>query len=612
VDIKKDLKKEIENVLTELNIINIKPELFCPEELSNGDYATNVAMVVFADKKLKPQLDNFRNPRELAEKIVKILNTKYKIQDTFDRVETAGPGFINFHLSANYLGTWLEEVLRDNEKLVNKPKSPGGKIVIEYAHPNTHKMFHIGHLRNITLGESLVRLLDCQGAEVIRANYQGDVGLHIAKALYGFLHDSNIDSTDQISRFNSEPIEKRIKLLGQAYASGAKAYEEEEKAQEEIRDINYLIYASAQRFQQENGVNPGSTDYMHFVKGRNVDVDKIYNLWKTTRQWSLDYFETIYKRVYTHYDRYFFESECLGGVDLAKEALGKGILKEDDGAIIFDGKPYGLDTRVFVNSLGLPTYEGKELALAAKEFSEFGNINKLIHVVGPEQASFFKITFKAEELLDPEKYKDKQYHFTYGWVRLKKGKMSSRTGKVVLGEWLLNEVKKKLQASYKMEESIAEAIAIGAVKYSILKVSPLQEIIFDIDESISLDGNSGPYLQYAYARTQSILGKAQNASSKFKVQSSKLGDWEQEKEESDLLRYLFRYSDVVNQAADSLSPNVLCNYLFNLAQRFNLFYQKHKVIGSKEEEQRLVLVKITGLVLKNGLNILGIEAPEKV
>src|SRR3989344_5002106 len=253
--------------------------------------------------------------------------------------------------------------------------------------------------------ESVVRLMEAAGYEVVRANYEGDVGMHIAKAIYALLH---LDSfNEEVKKI--EGVWARVELLGKAYAAGSKAFEEDEEAQKAIKDINFLVYASAQRFAAEKGAEPSSTDYLKFVTGRKGEIDEVFNLWKETRQWSLDYFETIYKRVYTHYDRYYFESECLAGVDIAREVVKEGILEESEGAVIFKGEKYGLDTRVFVNSLGLPTYEAKELSLALKQFSEFGELDKIIHVVGPEQASFFKVAFKVEELLD-SKIKNKQYH----------------------------------------------------------------------------------------------------------------------------------------------------------------------------------------------------------
>lgn len=442
-----------------------------PNLESFGDYSTNIA--------IKKKLDAKR------------------IADKIPGASVAGPGFINIKLTSEALVKLLSEAT----ELHIEPKT-SKKVMVEFAHPNTHKAFHIGHLRNISTGEAIVRLLEASGVEVVRANYQGDVGMHIAKAVYAL---TSIEPyKDQVQAIIG--VKERVEFLGKAYAAGSKAYEEDEAAKEKIHDYNYLVYASAQRFQEEKGVPRSSTNYLEFVKDKS-EVDKVYELWKETRQWSLDYFEDIYRRVGTHYDRYYFESECLAGVDLAKDAVEKGVLEKSEGAIIFNGKPYELDTRVFVNSLGLPTYEAKELALAKKEFAEFGELEKIIHVVGPEQSSFFQITFKAEELLGIQK--DQQYHMTYGWVKLKHGKMSSRTGNVVLGEWLLDEVKKRVSETYKDSEGVSDAIAVGAVKYSFLKVGINQEIAFDIDESISFEGNSGPYLQYTYARAQSVLRKSQ-------------------------------------------------------------------------------------------------------
>ncbi|MCL4366510.1 arginine--tRNA ligase, partial [Patescibacteria group bacterium] len=437
------------------------------------------------------------------------------------------------------------------------------------------------------------------------ANYEGDVGMHIAKAIYALLHISPFK--EEID--NVKGIWDRVELLGKAYAAGSKAFEEDGEAQKTIKDINFLVYAAAQRFQQEKGAQSSSTDYLKFVSGRTEEVDRVFELWKETRQWSLDYFETIYKRVYTHYDRYYFESECLAGVDLAKEAVKKGILEENEGAVIFNGKPYGLDTRVFVNSLGLPTYEAKELALAEKEFSEFGNLNKLIHVVGPEQASFFKVTFKVEELLDPKKYTDKQYHLMYGWVRLKTGKMSSRTGDVVLGQWLLDEAKMRIKKEFPdMDEETLETVGVGAVKYSMLKFSTLSEISFSFDESISLQGDSGPYVQYTYARARSVLRSA-NYDSKAVESSGNL-----EKEEREILRLIEYFEGIVEEAATNYAPNIIAQYLTNLARTFNLFYQKHRIINAEEgkKDGRLALTYAVALILKQGLYLLGIEAPEKM
>ncbi len=585
-----DLKKEV----ADLGFPSTDTLLSISKNPAFGDYSTNLALQL-----AKQSTGNsHQSAEEIANKIVTRVKSQESSKDYLEKVEVAGGGFINFFIKDQSL---IENISKVHESETSKQLT--GKVMVEFAHPNTHKAFHIGHLRNISIGESIVRLLEAVGYEVVRANYEGDVGMHIAKAIYALLHIPEFkDEVDKI-----KGVHERVEFLGKAYAVGSKAFEEDEAAKQEIKDINFLVYASAQRFQQEKGISASSTDYLKFTEGKEDKVSEVFNLWKETRQWSLDYFETIYKRVDTHFDRYFFESECLGGVDKANQAVKKGILQESEGAIIFKGEDYGFDTRVFVNSLGLPTYEAKELALAEKEFSEFGNLDKIIHVVGPEQASFFKVTFKVEELLDPL-YKDKQYHLSYGWVRLKQGKMSSRTGDVVLGEWLLDEAKQEIKKEFpEMDEQTAEKVAVGAVKYSMLQFGTSSEISFSFEESISLQGDSGPYLQYACARANSVLKSAQY---QFKepVKSENL-----EKEEREVLRKIEYFEEMIAEAAKNYAPNIIASYLTDLAKTFNLFYQKHRILKAEEKmEFRLALTSAVAIVLKKGLYLLGIEAPERM
>jgi len=565
-------------ILKEMGVSDAAIAVEVPENPEHGDYTTNVAMLLSGRLKAPPI--------KIAQQIVDAI-TKHQKQsggknpDWLERVEVAPPGFINLWLSEAYFGSQIAEVLagkagkKENVASFGKTKN----IMVEFAHPNTHKAFHIGHLRNITTGESIVRLLESQGNTVIRANYQGDVGMHIAKALYALL---------ELSPYKNEVttvtgVKNRVEFLGKAYAAGSAAFEASNEAKKAIGEINKQIYAK----------DPA-----------------IYPLYQETRQWSLEYFAAIYKRVGSRFDRLYFESECFSGVDRAKDAVKRGVLKESDGAIIFDGNPYGLDTRVFVNSLGLPTYEAKELALSAMEVSEFGQLDRLIHVVGPEQASFFAVTFKAEELLGIVK-PGVQHHLVYGWVKLKKGKMSSRLGNVVLGEWLLDEAKKEVynilsknKSNYTKEEQevIAEAAAVAAVKYAFLRVGTKQDMAFDLKESVSFDGDSGPYLLYTYARCKSVLRKAQNLA--FSIQHLALNA-----EERSIARRIAQFPDVVAEAARNFTPNTLCTYLFHLAQEFNLFYAKHEILGNP---QRLALTAATAQVLTNGLYLLGIPLVERM
>ena len=563
--IKDEILKNLTVVLKKLSIRDVDITLEKPANSDFGDYSTSAAL------KLTKQLK--KNPLLIAEEI----KSNFPKAELIKKIEVIKPGFINF---------WIDDVQLINQltKIVEKgftfPKYHLGKnkkLMIEFAHPNTHKLFHIGHLRNISTGESLVRIFEAVGNKVIRGNYQGDVGLHIAKCLFGI----NNSKTD-IKKLKT--LQEKINFIGKMYTLGTKVYEDDKKAKEEIIEINRMIYERDQ---------------------------KILPLWTETVKWSLDYFQENYKRFYSHFDRLYFESELPErSLEIVKELLKKGILEKSQGAIVFNGKKYGLDTRVFVNSLGFPTYEGKELALAEKEFSEFGEIDKIIHTVTPEQTSFFKVTFKVEELIDEKKYKNKQYHLAYEWVKLKAGKMSSREGNIIEANWLIDEVKKKILEKSKCDEETAETLAVASVKYSFLKNGTQTIIHFDINESIAVDGNSAPYLIYTYVRCQSVLKKAKNYLTRtYDIDKSNLNF-----DELNVLRLINQFPEIVQKAAIQLSPNIIANYLYELAQKYNYFYQKNKILESKEKikQFRLMLTQATGKVIKEGLYLLGIKTVEQM
>ena len=563
--IKDQILKNIGKVLLKMRVENPDVDLDHPANPDFGDYSTSVALKL--TKILK------KNPFEIAQEIVSNLSKDTNIK----KVEIIKPGFINFWISDVQLINRLTDVVEKGFTYPEYHLGKNKKVMIEFAHPNTHKLFHIGHLRNISTGESMVRILEAVGNKVIRSNYEGDVGLHIAKCLYGIIN-SKID----IKKIKS--LQEKIEFIGKMYSSGTKAYENDEKTKQEIIKINKMIY----------------------------DRDpKIIPLWTETRQWSLDYFDENYKRFYSYFDRLYFESEFYErGVEIVKEALKKNILEKSQGAIIFNGKKYGLDIRVFINSLGFPTYEGKEPALAEKEFSDFGELDKVIHVVTPEQTSFFKVTFKVEELIDEKKYKNKQYHLIYEWVKLKAGKMSSREGNIIEANWLIDEVKKKISEKFKCDPETAEILAIASAKYSFLKNGTQTIIHFDIDESIAVDGNSAPYLIYTYVRCQSVLRKANN----YLSHGRGIDNIVLNIEELNVLRLINQFPEVVQQAAIQFSPNLIANYLYELAQKYNYFYQKNKILESegKTKRFRLMLTQAVRKVIKEGLYLLGIKTVEKM
>ena len=559
------IKNILRNAIQTLDSENsVEVQLTTPQ-LQFGDFSTNVALILA--KKLK------QNPISIAEKI----KENMKLDENIESVQVLKPGFINVWLSKKSLIAPLEQAVKGDFSIPPFSYGKEKKVMVEFAHPNTHKLFHIGHLRNISTGESVCRLLSAVGNKVVRTNYQGDVGLHIGKCLWGI---KKMIETDGEGIFEKLSLQDKIKLLGKGYSNGQTAYESDENAKAEIIEINKQIY---------------------------LQDPKITALWKKTREWSIAYFEEMYRRLYSHFDRCYFESEVHEqGLKTAKELLAKGILETSQGAVIFNGEKYGLDTRVFINSLGFPTYEGKELGLAPREFSDFGTLDKDIHVVTPEQTSFFKITFKVEELWDKEKYGNKQFHLAYEWVKLKDGKMSSRTGNVIEASWLLDEIKKKILEKFENAGEIAETLAVAATKYSFLKNSTNSQIAFDIDESVSLDGNSAPYILYTYVRTRSILSKETENSGIYPDSISP--------DEKQMLRLIYQYTDKIYKAASTLSPNIIAAYLYELCREYNLFYQKNPILKAEPDQKyvRLMVTKAVGSVIKHGLDLLGIKTVEKM
>ena len=647
---KSGLSELLHAILIEMGVSDVTPTFSRTQLAIHGDYTSTVALSLA--KPLK------KNPVSIAEEIRNRIvayqsavvqkepdhstdqssqkvsaSAQYKIVlQAIEKIEVVKPGYINIWLTASALSTQLTEVLKNPDRFGTSQTSEKKTMMVEFAHPNTHKAFHIGHLRNITTGEAIVRLLESQGNTVVRVNYQGDVGMHIAKCLYGILQNQNELSQD----FDNKSVAEKVDLLGKMYAAGSKAYEEDESAKTEIARLNKQIYAWAElKNKQKELLTPSKRTALGgggaVQDNRVLETGQLYD---QPRQWSLDYFAGIYKRVGSHFDRYYFESEMVEkGKQIVADGLKLGIFEESDGAIIFPGKKFGLHNRVFVTGQGHVTYERKDLGLGPTQFNEY-HPDLIIHVVGSEQAGYFQVVFEALAQMFPDT-RGKEFHLIYGWVKLKHGKMSSRSGNVVLGEWLIDTAKTEIynilqnsKSNYSKEdqELISEKCAIAAVKYSFLRVSTQQVIAFDIDASVNFEGDSGPYLLYSYARAKSVLRKAGLSQSALNTELSdslrqnELKNVPVNTEERDILRRLMYFPEIVNEAAVRHAPSLICNYLFELAQSFNLFYAKHSILGGEQksavtDEQknfRLELTSATAQILKKGLCLLGIDVLEKM
>ena len=563
------LEGYITAALEELGITGVDFALEHPADMTHGDWATNVAMVV-AKKAGK-------NPRALAEEIV--VKLKAQNDPNIVAIEVASRGFINFTIASTVFDKELSHAISLKEKWGWNDTLKGKKVMVEYTDPNPFKEFHIGHLMSNAIGESISRLVEASGAETKRACYQGDVGLHVAKAILGMELESAPVNEILLTRSVSE---HPAAFLGKWYARGAKEYEANEKA---INEINVLLYKIL------SGIETGDP--------RQILISNYY---KAGKSLSLAFFEDIYRRLGTKFDYNFFESETgKTGKKIVEENIDK-VFEKSDGAIVFHAEKFNpkLHTRVFINKESLPTYEAKELGLATTKSKKFPYDISIV-VTGNEVNDYFLVLLEAMRQIFPD-LAQKTEHYSHGMLRLPTGKMSSRTGDVITATALLDEAKDRIMKNVEgVTEDIAEAAGVAAVKYSILRQAAGKDVIFDFDQSLSFEGDSGPYLQYTHARTHSILEKAGNAL---------VAAEEAHKDYGVLQKLLVRFPEVVLRASKEREPHYVANYLIEIAREFNSFYGNTTILdGTPDQPYKLALTKVVGLTLKNGLWLLGIPAP---
>lgn len=516
-----------------------------------------------------------RNPAEVA----KELAAKIRKTRNFGRVEATGP-YINFYLSDFFYSSFLDRIMAEKGNFGSSGKT-GKKIMAEFFDANTHKGVHVGHIRNASLGESLCRILEFAGNEVIRVNYQGDIGPHVAKCLWGFVNLYDGKEPD---------MENKGVWLGKVYAEASRKIAENQALEKEVMDINLKLYSKDPYF---------------------------FGLWQKTRQWCLDDFDRFYDEFGLKFDEFFFESQTESiGKELALELLSKGIAKKDEGAVIVDMKHENLGVCVLLTKEGYPLYAAKDLGLAKLKFEKY-DPDKSIHIVGKEQEFYFRQLFKLFEKAGMKKAAEVSYHLIYELVMLPEGKMSSREGTVVLYE----ELKEKLISKALNETSarhpdwddakkteVAKKVALAAIKFSMVRRENNRVLLFDWEKALSLEGDSGPYLQYAYVRTEGILRKADY------VPKATAG-YVFSEDEKRLLRKLAAFEAAAARAASSLSPHILCDYLLDLAAELNKFYSVCRVLNAAKQEERqtrLAIVKSVNIVLCSGLRLIGIETPEEM
>jgi len=558
-----------------------RPEIEELLEKPPGNIGADLALPCFLLAK-----SQHKDPRIIA----KEMSEKIKPAGMIREAKAAGP-YVNFYANWDRMNIAVLQQIADNDDDFGHSSESKGTVMVEFCHANTHKAFHIGHVRNISYGESLSRILEAAGYDVIRANYQGDIGPHVAKCLWGFL---------KLHKGVAPKNGSKGRWLGKVYAEASAKFAASKKVESEVEAINNKLY---------------------------VRDKKITAAWKKTRGWSLGYFKEIYGDFGVKFNRLYFESEVeKSGAKAAKDLLAKKIAKKSDGAVIVDLNADNLGVFVLLTTDGNPLYSAKDLGLAELQWKEH-RPDRIVHVVGSEQKHYFQQLFRTLQLAKSP-VADREAHLSYELVNLPTGKMKSRDGNAVLYDDLKEEMvslavaeakKKNPKLAKRKLDMIAKQVGLGAIKFWMLNTGPDKVIIFDPKRAASIDESSGPYVQYAYTRACSIISKSKGTRRREKIASPiknikrNIGMLKEEKE-LELIKLLNEFPESVRSSAESMHPHVIAGFATRLAIAFNDFYECVPVLKANEDVKnaRLVLVEAVRTVLKNALYLLGMEAPEKM
>ncbi len=512
-------------------------------------------------------------------------------------------GFLNLNISEHYFLSLLNTEILNDDFGVFKPN--GKKVMVEYSSPNTNKPLHLGHVRNNLLGYSVAALLEAYGYEVIKVNLVNDRGIHICKSMLAWQKWCHGETPESTGLKGDHLVGKYYVVFDKEYKKEIDALKAEGQTEEEAKKNAPLIKEAQQMLQRWESGNA-----------------EVIALWEKMNSWVYAGFEVTYKNLGVDFDQFYYESNTyLLGKDTVEEGLEKGVFfKKDDGSVWIDLTADGLDQKLVLRADGTSVYITQDLGTAQKKFDDF-KMDESIYVVGNEQDYHFKVLFLILDKLGKDWAKG-LYHLSYGMVDLPNGKMKSREGTVVDADELIEdmvatarqkteELGKINDFTDKYKESLYQQIGLGALKYFLLKVEPKKRLLFDPNESIDFQGNTGPFIQYTHARIKSLLSKANYA---FKVNGA---DYNQLLPvEVEMIMLLAKYPAELETAAKAYSPASLANYLYELAKLFNKFYHEVPPIVKTENEEekqlRLNLSKKTADILKAGMLVLGITVPERM
>jgi len=559
------------------------------------DFEGDITLVVF------PMLRQIKtNPAQLAENVGNYLETEVEEVAGYNVIQ----GFLNIVISDQYYINFFNEVKDREDFGVLLPQSDASGIMVEYSSPNTNKPLHLGHIRNNLLGYSVSEILKAAGNEVYKVQVINDRGIHICKSMVAWQKFGNKETPESTGL-------KGDKLVGNYYVKFDKEYKKEiaqlkeEGKSEDDAKAQAPIFVEAQEM----------------LRKWEANDPEVVKLWSTMNQWVYDGFEKTYEALGVNFDKNYYESETyILGKDNIQKGLEDGVFyRKNDGSVWIDLSDEGLDEKIVLRSDGTAVYMTQDIGTAIQRFADF-DINQMVYTVGNEQEYHFKVLFLILKKLGYD-WAESLYHLSYGMVDLPSGKMKSREGTVVDADDLIKEMAEtarniseelgKLDGYSETEkEELYRIIGLGALKYYILKVDPKKRILFNPEESVDFQGNTGPFIQYTYARIQSILRKAD-----FDTSAALSKDFGFHEKEKELIKQIQLFPETIGLAAENHSPALIANYTYELVKSFNSFYQNVQILGIDDEAEKVFRVQLSGLVanvIKSAFKLLGIEVPERM
>jgi arginyl-tRNA synthetase len=564
-------------------------------QTTRKEFEGDITMVIFPLLKVIKS-----NPVELGNKIGNYLVENVSEVARFNVVS----GFLNIVIADSYYLNFFNEI-KDNTKFGYVTPNPEDKaIMVEYSSPNTNKPLHLGHVRNNLLGYSVAEIIKASGKKVYKTQIINDRGIHICKSMLAWEKFGN-GETPESSNLKGD------KLVGKYYVEFDKAYKAE---------INQLI-ETGKTEEEAKKQAPIIVEAQDMLKKWEAGDEKVIELWKMMNQWVYDGFATTYTNLGVNFDRYYYESNTyLLGKDVVQVGLDKGVFEKDpDGSVWIDLTDEGLDRKIVLRSDGTAVYMTQDIGTAIQRVKDMPDVGGMVYTVGNEQDYHFKVLFLILKKLGFD-WASSLYHLSYGMVDLPSGKMKSREGTVVDADDLMQDMTDTAKQiseglgkldSYSAEEKakLYKTIGLGALKYYILKVDPKKRILFNPEESVDFAGNTGPFIQYTYARIQSIIRKADFD---FSAQTNTEELHEKEKE---LVKQIELFPEIIQNAAQNHSPALIANYTYDLVKEYNSFYQSVHILGEVDLTKKIFRVQLSqkvAEVIKSAFTLLGIEVPERM